>query len=197
MFRGDVEIRYISMIKDSCKASAKWEKVNAFYKCIFECNMHQIVQCNMCRWVVYLCNWQNIATVCVCVWRGGQQKCHTMFGAALGAHTLKSGHDMCRFHCVLLQKSAHRTREGETVSWQTFSNNTPCAASEIFLWIQAMSLVWSRHMHPWPDRGRVHAGRSVPEQQETERLASAKISTTLTQNYHLHTARHTHSLSSK
>lgn len=149
----------------------------------------------MCGSMVYLCNWQNLATVCVCVciWRGGQQKCHILwpvFGKALGAQALKSGHDKCRFHCVLLQKSAHSTREGETVSWQTFSNNTPCAASEILLWIQAMSLVWSRHMYPWPNRGTVHAGRSVSEQQEAERLANANISTTLTQNYHFHTARH-------
>ncbi len=67
MFRGDVEIRYISMLKDSCKASAKWKKVNAaVYKCIFECNMQEIVQCNTCRWVVYLCNWQKHSNhVCV------------------------------------------------------------------------------------------------------------------------------------
>lgn len=82
-------------------------------------------------------------------------------------------------------------QERETVSWQTFSNNTPCAALQFLLWIQAMSLVWNRHMHPWPERGIEHAGRSVPEQQETERLANANISTTLTQNYHLHTVKQT------
>ncbi len=168
------------------------KNVNAIYKCIFECNMHQIVQCNMCRWVVYLCNWQNIATMCVCVSEEVDSRNVTHRNVACvwyGSWSTRTQEWTWQVQVSLcaLTEICPQYKRG---SWQTFSNNTPCAASEIFLWIQAMSLVWSRHMHPWPDRGRVHAGRSVPEQQETERLASANISTTLTQNYHLHTARH-------
>lgn len=62
--------------------------------------------------------------------------------------------------------------------WRTFSNKIPLAASGSVFWIQVMPLVWNGRMNLGPDRSREHAGRSVSERQETERLANADVNLT-------------------